>query len=79
MAATSSSALKIQKLTDEATRAATACGQWLCTAQFRTFENYEICADNNGVVAKSQEFLKHFEPLPNVRPLLLCVTSQMLG
>jgi hypothetical protein len=62
MATTSGNTIQTIELNHEATKAAINCGYWLRNAPFRGFENYEICADNNGVVANSQEFLMHFEP-----------------
>lgn len=77
MAITSSSAIGIHKLTDEAASAAIAFGRWLSTARFKNFENYEICDENDGVVANSQAFLKYFEPSATVRPPSLRAQYQM--
>jgi len=58
----SGQAVQIKKLNPAATTAARKCGEWLRNASFRTFENYEICADNEEVVTRSEEFFQHFEP-----------------
>jgi hypothetical protein len=62
----SGQALQIKKLSPAATAAARKCGDWLRNASFRDFENYEICADNEEVVARSQEFFQYFEPSSKV-------------
>lgn len=53
----------VQTLSDEkgAITNAISLGKWVKTAPFVTFEKYEVCADNPGLVDNSQKFRKSVE------------------
>jgi hypothetical protein len=53
----------VQSLPDEngAITNVTNLGEWVKTAPFVTFEKYEVCADNPGLVDNSHEFRKSVE------------------
>ena len=52
----------VGKLSDDAKKAAVACGEALCTLRFRPYGKYEICDDTSSLVEASRDFFKFFAP-----------------
>jgi len=58
------------ELSEEARNALIPLGEWLSRqVRFRTFENYELCEDNEGLVNNAREFIACFTPSIKVQHL----------
>ncbi|ESZ93436.1 hypothetical protein SBOR_6178 [Sclerotinia borealis F-4128] len=59
---------RMENLSEEAKKAAIACGEAINSLKYRPFENYEICDDPANLVNASEDFLKIFVPSITTRP-----------
>jgi len=55
-------ASEVGKLSEDAKKAAVACGEVLCTLRFQPYGTYELCDDNTGLLQASTDFFKFFAP-----------------